>query len=50
MEISPSLLQIVSKIPEKLFDGLPENIPGGEFLFTADNLDAFRRSIWEGYR
>jgi hypothetical protein len=36
--------------PEKLFDGLPENIPGGEFLFTADNLDAFKRSIWEGYR
>jgi hypothetical protein len=21
-----------------LFDGLPENIPGGEFLFTPDNL------------
>jgi hypothetical protein len=23
---------------EKLFDGLLENIPGGEFLFTPDNL------------
>jgi hypothetical protein len=39
------------KIPaEKLFDSLPENIPGGEFLFTPDNLDVFKRSIWEGYR
>jgi hypothetical protein len=35
---------------EKLFDDLPLNIPGGEFLFTPDNLNEFNTSIWEGYR
>jgi len=35
---------------EKLFDGLPQNIAGGEFLFTPDNLNEFNTSIWEGYR
>jgi hypothetical protein len=31
---------------EKVFDDLPENIPGGEFLFTPDYLNAFNTSIW----
>ncbi len=35
---------------EKLFDRLPQNIHGGEFLFTPDNLNVFNTSIWEGYR
>ncbi|CAK9857022.1 unnamed protein product [Sphagnum jensenii] len=35
---------------EKLFDGPPRNIPGGEFLFTPDNLNVFNTSIWEGFR
>ncbi|CAK9190315.1 unnamed protein product [Sphagnum troendelagicum] len=35
---------------EKLFDGLPQNLSGGEFLFTPDNLNEFNTSIWEGYR
>jgi hypothetical protein len=35
---------------EKLFDGLPQNIPGGEFLFTPDNLNVFNTSISEGFR
>jgi hypothetical protein len=35
---------------EKLFDGLPQNIARGEFLFTPDNLNEFNTSIWEGYR
>jgi hypothetical protein len=30
---------------EKLFDGPPQNIPGGEFLFTPDNLNVFNTSI-----
>ncbi|CAN5958585.1 unnamed protein product [Sphagnum jensenii] len=34
---------------EKLYDGLPENIPGGEFLFTPDYLNAFNTSIWAGF-
>jgi hypothetical protein len=32
---------------EKLFDGLPQNIPQGEFLFTADNLNVFNTITWE---
>jgi len=35
---------------EKLFDGLPENIPGGEFLFTPDKLNAFNKKIWRAYQ
>jgi hypothetical protein len=35
---------------DKLFDGLPPNIPGGEFLFTPDNLNEFNTSIWRAYR
>ncbi|CAK9857021.1 unnamed protein product [Sphagnum jensenii] len=35
---------------EKLFDGPPQNIHGGEFLFTPDNLNVFNTSIWEGFR
>ncbi len=42
----PSLVILV----EKLFDGLPQNIPGGEFLYTPDNLNVFNTSIWEGFR
>lgn len=34
---------------EKVFDDLPENIPGGEFLFTPDYLNAFNTSIWAGF-
>jgi hypothetical protein len=30
----------------KLYDGLPGNIPRGEFLFTPDDLNAFNTSIW----
>ncbi len=35
---------------EKLFDGLLQNIPGGVFLFTPDNLNVFHTTIWEGYQ
>jgi hypothetical protein len=35
---------------EKLFDGLPQNIPGGEFLFTPDNLNVFNTTIWRAFR
>jgi hypothetical protein len=35
---------------EKLFDSPPQNIPGGEFLFTPDNLNVFNRKIWEGFQ
>jgi len=35
---------------EKLFDGPPQNIPGGKSLFTRDNLNVFNTSIWEGFR
>ncbi len=34
---------------EKLFDGLPQNIPGGEFLFTPDNLNVFNTTIWTAF-
>jgi hypothetical protein len=34
---------------EKVFYDLPENIPGGEFLFTPDYLNAFNTSIWAGF-
>jgi hypothetical protein len=34
---------------EKLFDGLPQNIPGGEFLFTPDNLNEFN-TIWTAFQ
>jgi hypothetical protein len=34
---------------EKLFDGLPPNILAGEFLFTLDNLNAFKTTIWETF-
>ncbi|CAK9237174.1 unnamed protein product [Sphagnum troendelagicum] len=34
---------------EKLYDVLPENIPGGEFLFTPDYLNAFNTNIWAGF-
>jgi hypothetical protein len=34
---------------EKLYDGLPENIPGGEFLFTPNYINAFSTSIWEAF-
>ncbi|CAK9875459.1 unnamed protein product [Sphagnum jensenii] len=35
---------------EKLFDSPPQNIPGGEFLFTPNNLNVFNRKIWEGFQ
>ncbi len=35
---------------EKLFDGPPQNIPGGEFLFTPDNLNAFNEIFWKLFR
>jgi hypothetical protein len=35
---------------EKLFDILPQNIPGGKFLFTPDNLNVFNTTIWRGFR
>ncbi|CAM6021488.1 unnamed protein product [Sphagnum balticum] len=35
---------------EKLFDGPPQIIPGGEFLLPPDNLNVFNTSIWEGFR
>jgi hypothetical protein len=35
---------------EKLFDGLPQNIPEGKFLFTPDNLNVFNTTIWTGYQ
>jgi len=35
---------------EKLFDVLPANIPGGEFLFTPNNLNVFNRTIWRAYQ
>jgi len=35
-------------LAEKLFDVLPENISGGEFLFTPDNLIVFNR-IWSAF-
>ncbi|CAK9189376.1 unnamed protein product [Sphagnum troendelagicum] len=35
---------------KKLFDGLPQNLSKGEFLFTPDNLNEFNTSIWESYR
>jgi hypothetical protein len=35
---------------EKLFDSLPQNIHGGEFLIAPDNLNVFNTSIWEGFR
>jgi hypothetical protein len=39
------------RIPaEKVFDGPPQNIPGGEFLFTRDNLNAFNKKIWKAFR
>jgi hypothetical protein len=34
---------------EKLYDDLHENIPGGEFLFTPDYINAFSTSIWEAF-
>ncbi|CAM6011115.1 unnamed protein product [Sphagnum balticum] len=34
----------------KLFDDLPGTIPGGEFLLTPDNLDAFNTKIWEAFQ
>ncbi|CAM6059870.1 unnamed protein product [Sphagnum tenellum] len=33
----------------KLFDGLLQTIPGGEFLLTPDNLNAFN-TIWEAFQ
>jgi hypothetical protein len=35
---------------EKVFDGPPQNIPGREFLFTRDNLNAFNKKIWKAFR
>jgi len=35
---------------EKLFDGLPENIPRGEFLFIPNKLNAFNKKIWRAYQ
>ncbi len=35
---------------EKLFDRLPQNIPGGEFLLTPDKLNVFNTTIWEAFR
>jgi hypothetical protein len=35
---------------EKVFDVLPQNIPGEEFLFTPNNLNAFKTTIWTGSR
>jgi hypothetical protein len=34
---------------EKVFDDLPENIPGREFLFTPDYLNEFNTSLWAGF-
>ncbi len=34
---------------EKLFDGLPQNIPGGELLLTPDNLNEFN-TIWTAFQ
>jgi hypothetical protein len=34
---------------KKLFDGLPQNIPGGELLFTPDNLNEFN-TIWTAFQ
>jgi hypothetical protein len=31
---------------QKVYDGLPENIPRGEFLFTPNYLNAFNTSTW----
>jgi hypothetical protein len=35
---------------EKVYDVLPQNIPGGEFLFTPNNLNAFKTTIWTAFR
>jgi len=35
---------------EKVFDVVPQNIPGGEFLFTPENLNAFKTNVWTGFR
>ncbi len=35
---------------EKLFDSLPQNILGGEFLFTPDNLNMFNTTIWTAFQ
>jgi hypothetical protein len=34
---------------EKLFDGLPQHIPEGEFLFTPNNLNVFNTTIWRAF-
>jgi hypothetical protein len=35
---------------EKLFDRLPQNIPGGEFLITPNKLNVFNTTMWEAFR
>jgi hypothetical protein len=36
-------------LAEKLFDGLPQNIPRGELLFTPDNLNEFN-TVWTTFQ
>jgi hypothetical protein len=35
---------------EKVFDIVPQNIPGQEFLFTPNILNEFKTTIWTGFR
>jgi hypothetical protein len=35
---------------EKVFDIVPQNIPGEEFLFTPNILNEFKTTIWTGFR
>jgi hypothetical protein len=35
---------------EKVFDVVYQNIPGEEFLFTPENLNAFKPNVWTGFR
>jgi hypothetical protein len=35
---------------EKVFDVVPQNIPGEEFLFTPNILNEFKTTIWTGFR
>ncbi|CAK9237585.1 unnamed protein product [Sphagnum troendelagicum] len=37
-------------LAEKLFDRLPRNIPGGEFLITPNKLNVFNTTMWEAFR
>ncbi len=35
---------------EKVFDVVPQNIPGEEFLFTPNILNEFKTTIWTGFQ